>query len=74
MPASLKKTVFDHTPNKKDSTWVTHIVKVDSVHMNTFNGKKSFIIGYNASGYMDDNWINKNVKINLVVSKLSFSY
>ncbi len=74
MASPLKKTVFDHTPNKRDSYWATHVVKVDSINMNTFTSKQSFIIGYNASGYMDDNWINRNVKINLVVSKLAISY
>ena len=42
--------------------------------MSSFASNQSFIIGYTASGYMDDDWNNCNIVIKLVVSKLSIHY
>ena len=59
---------FEHGSLRKDTNYATYKFTF-KFNLDVFS-KSYFVIRYNASGFMDDNWMNKNVIINGYISQI----
>jgi hypothetical protein len=67
----LEECTFTHTPGVRDQTWRVHYeneLKFENINIDNFMNNE-FILRYRASGVGDDNWENKDLKIQLVFKK-----